>query len=251
MVTVATSLEAPIKLVFPGPGRGSMLGLGDVVLPGIMMALALRFDLYLHYLHFPGQTRYRRDLIKKSPYVDATGKWGERFWTWSTKGGEPTVADGARFKKVYFKASLAGYVIGLITTLVVLNIFQHGQPALFYLVPAVLGSLWGTALVRGDLILMWGYTEDGSLDQDEDNKKDEKKILQKGRSGSSAGTDRTDSSLDRRSLASTSTSIEEPPEVGASEKKNDEHEHAQHVFLFSLTAPKQSRPKKAILFDKP
>ena len=29
MITVATKLEAPIKLVFPGPGRGSMLGLGD------------------------------------------------------------------------------------------------------------------------------------------------------------------------------------------------------------------------------
>lgn len=51
MVTVATKLDVPIKLVFPGPKRGGMLGLGDVVLPGIMMALALRFDLYVHYLN--------------------------------------------------------------------------------------------------------------------------------------------------------------------------------------------------------
>src|SRR6202035_2060452 len=36
MVTVATKLDVPIKLVFPGPKRGGMLGLGDVVLPGIM-----------------------------------------------------------------------------------------------------------------------------------------------------------------------------------------------------------------------
>jgi minor histocompatibility antigen H13 len=51
MVTVATKLDVPIKLVFPGPKHGGMLGLGDVILPGIMMALALRFDLYLHYLN--------------------------------------------------------------------------------------------------------------------------------------------------------------------------------------------------------
>jgi minor histocompatibility antigen H13 len=50
MISVATKIDAPIKLVFPGPGRGSFLGLGDVFLPGIMIAIALLFDLYLHYL---------------------------------------------------------------------------------------------------------------------------------------------------------------------------------------------------------
>lgn len=247
MITVATSLEAPIKLVFPGPGRGSMLGLGDVVLPGIMMALALRFDLYLHYLHYPGQTRYRRDSIKNSPYIEATGKWGERFWTWGAKSqkGEETAADAARFKKVYFKASLIGYVIGLITTLVVLNIFQHGQPALFYLVPCVLGSLWGTALVRGDLLLMWRYTEDGSLDQDEDDKGDVGEKKGKKSSEVSRGSDSSGSSKER-SLTSTNTSANEDGVSGPVVAKKDEH--AQHVFLFSLTAPKQG--KKALLFDK-
>ena len=180
--------------------------------------------------------------------MDASGKWGERFWTWGANDGEPTVADGARFKKVYFKASLIGYVIGLITTLIVLNIFQHGQPALFYLVPAVLGSLWGTALVRGELTLMWGYTEDGSLDQSDHGKVEEKKNdgkITKRQSETSRGTDSTDSSADRRSLASTNTSIDETPSVLP---KADEH--AQHVFLFSLTAPKQNSPKKALLFNK-
>lgn len=222
-----------------------------MVLPGIMMAIALRFDLFLHYLRLPtGQKSYRRESIKlsRSPYMDASGKWGERFWTWGANDGERTVADGARFKKVYFKASLIGYVIGLITTLIVLNIFQHGQPALFYLVPAVLGSLWGTALVRGELTLMWGYTEDGSLDQSDDEKVKEKKNagkITKRQSETLGGTDSTDSSADRRSLASTNTSIDETHSVPP---KADEH--AQHVFLFSLTAPKQNSPKKALLFNK-
>jgi len=45
MVTVAKNFDAPIKLLFPaGEGRPSMLGLGDIVIPGIFIALLLRFD---------------------------------------------------------------------------------------------------------------------------------------------------------------------------------------------------------------
>ncbi|KAH7673490.1 Peptidase A22B signal peptide peptidase protein [Dioscorea alata] len=47
MVSVAKSFDAPIKLLFPtsNPERPfSMLGLGDIVIPGIFVALALRFD---------------------------------------------------------------------------------------------------------------------------------------------------------------------------------------------------------------
>jgi len=55
MVTVAKSFEAPIKLVFPQDflERGvfgthfAMLGLGDIVIPGIFIALLLRFDVSL------------------------------------------------------------------------------------------------------------------------------------------------------------------------------------------------------------
>ncbi|TVY80834.1 Minor histocompatibility antigen H13 [Lachnellula suecica] len=170
MVTVATTLDVPIKLVFPGPKRGGMLGLGDVVLPGIMMALALRFDLYLHYLRkqIPANssTSFGTPKPTKTTYDDATGLWGERFWTSSSK--EANTADPARFAKTYFNASIVGYIAGMLTTLVVLNIFNHAQPALLYLVPGVLISLWGTAWVRGEVPLMWGYTEDGSLDVSEE-----------------------------------------------------------------------------------
>lgn len=52
MVKVATKVDAPIKLLWPksmrlADDRGfTMLGLGDVVIPGIFVALALRYDLY-------------------------------------------------------------------------------------------------------------------------------------------------------------------------------------------------------------
>ncbi|CAG0896166.1 unnamed protein product [Cyprideis torosa] len=52
MVTVAKSFEAPVKLVFPqdlfekglSADNFAMLGLGDIVIPGIFIALLLRFD---------------------------------------------------------------------------------------------------------------------------------------------------------------------------------------------------------------
>ena len=49
MVTVAKSIDAPIKLKFPkdllaDPPKYSILGLGDIVLPGVFISMCLRFD---------------------------------------------------------------------------------------------------------------------------------------------------------------------------------------------------------------
>jgi minor histocompatibility antigen H13 len=49
MVSVARSFDAPIKLLFPRVDpltlkpEFSMLGLGDIVIPGVFVALALRW----------------------------------------------------------------------------------------------------------------------------------------------------------------------------------------------------------------
>lgn len=53
MVSVAKNIDAPIKILFPidflelgiFANKHSMLGLGDIVIPGIMVALLARFDL--------------------------------------------------------------------------------------------------------------------------------------------------------------------------------------------------------------
>jgi len=50
MVTVAKSIDAPIKLMFPidlttTPIKFSILGLGDIVIPGIFIALCIRYDI--------------------------------------------------------------------------------------------------------------------------------------------------------------------------------------------------------------
>jgi minor histocompatibility antigen H13 len=47
MVTVAKNFEGPVKIIFPTslhPLKTSILGLGDVVLPGMLIAMCLRYD---------------------------------------------------------------------------------------------------------------------------------------------------------------------------------------------------------------
>lgn len=120
MVTVATSFEAPIKLLFPMDflehgvfGRNfAMLGLGDIVIPGIFIALLLRFD--------------------------------------CSRGKDC---------RAYFYANYIAYLGGLITTVVILHVFSSAQPALLYLVPACLGSALLTSVVRGELMLLLKYED--------------------------------------------------------------------------------------------
>ncbi|KAF2017235.1 hypothetical protein BU24DRAFT_146517 [Aaosphaeria arxii CBS 175.79] len=181
MVTVAKSLDVPIKLVFPRPSppdapssaaSHAMLGLGDVVLPGIMIGLALRFDLFVFYLRKQklvkraGVDGQDHETVEKAKYFSLAGRWSDHFWTHSLFG-RPLFKSSSTsrqeqpftFPKVYFKASLTGYILGMLATLGVMQIWGHAQPALLYLVPGVLGSLWLTALVRGELGLMWGFSE--------------------------------------------------------------------------------------------
>ena len=205
MVTVATQLDIPAKMLFPRPPRPdddpakqslAMLGLGDIVLPGLVIGFALRFDLYLFYLHkqrprMPmksggsdnteknddrsSKTNSTKNVVK-APYQTASGGWGERFWVGKYNSlGQPI--NGGIFPKTYFYACIYGYIAGMITTLSVMSIYGHAQPALLYLVPGVLGSLWGTALIKGDLKTMWDYDESEPEDAPEKKPDEPKKTL--------------------------------------------------------------------------
>jgi minor histocompatibility antigen H13 len=194
MVTVAKSLDIPIKLLFPRPAPAgeapgkpqfAMLGLGDIVLPGMVMGLALRFDLYVHYLRKQRKTTPQSDTKSESKssmseYVSPSKHWSNHFWTSSrfrVQSLESNAINDGQFAKTYFNASLVGYFLGMLTTLGAMHLSAHPQPALLYLVPGVLLSLWLTALVRGDLKLMWEFTEAEEDDVDskvEDGVKQEK-----------------------------------------------------------------------------
>jgi minor histocompatibility antigen H13 len=133
MVTVAKGLEGPIKLLFPrslipneetGKIDLSLLGLGDIVIPGFFLALLLRFDAHV------------------------------------AKLGTTKINIHASFPKPYFHSALIAYVLGLMTTLFVMIKFNAAQPALLYLVPACLGSSFLCASIRGEVKELLEYSEE-------------------------------------------------------------------------------------------
>ncbi|KAK4102885.1 hypothetical protein N658DRAFT_446462 [Parathielavia hyrcaniae] len=268
MITVAKNIDAPIKLVFTSAKGASMLGLGDIVVPGMLMGLALRFDLFQHYQRqtklepvelttesksqtspedatvttttTTKTTQHRR---VKVPYVDTRGQWGNRFWT--TRLGRllpvPEAADAiaaTAFPKPYFYASVAGYAAGMFVTLTVMLVSNHGQPALLYLVPGVAGSLWLTGLLRGELGDMWGYTEDGSMDTvDVVVKVDgEGRVVKEGggekRDGGS-GEAEGEGEAEAKGVGEAADEDEDEPRGAPSRRE---------LFLFSVTAPRAAAP---------
>jgi minor histocompatibility antigen H13 len=227
MVTVATKLDVPIKLMFPKPGgrnTAAMLGLGDIVIPGLMVGLALRFDLYLFYLRRQkrvsaktGESGGDEETVVKAEYYPLAGRWSDHFWThsfmgrplWSStsptgaasrthQGGEGNEEAPFTFPKVYFNAALIGYVGGLVATLCALHLMNHAQPALLWLVPGVLISLWSTALVRGELGLMWNYSEEIVEEEGDADGKGEKKRTPEQGSTSGDKHDRKDEKAEKR-----------------------------------------------------
>jgi len=263
MITVAKKVDAPIKLVFPGSAGVSMLGLGDIIIPGLLMGLALRFDLHRYYQKKTKMepvelatevasgdaentttkvTKYRR---VKAPYVDPQSQWGNRLWT--TKFGRllpvleaTSVRAATAFPKPYFYASIFGYTLGMLVTLAMVLVFNHGQPALLYLVPGVTGSLWLTALVRGELKDMWEYTEDGSLDtEDVVVELDADGEVVKEINPSTKSNTKTESRATIDAEKGNSTQ-------GITEKVNEEKDTGDDyaVFLFSITAPRHRALKQ-------
>ena len=245
MVTVAKSLDVPIKLMFPRPAPAddpsgapshAMLGLGDVVLPGIMIGLALRFDLYLFYLRrqkrTPAATQGEAETVEKPQYHSLAGRWSDHFWTHSLTGrplwlltttNESKPELPFTFPKTYFTAGLVGYVLGLLATLGVMMVWNHAQPALLYLVPGVLGSVWLTALARGELKLMWEYTEDIGEEEKSKKKSDDEKEASDGKAN---GTQPQNSSAN--------IEVDEKPD---DVKRVATHRPEREVFSFSIEAP--------------
>ena len=206
MVTVATSLDIPAKLYIPRPGGGvGIIGLGDLVIPGIVIGWALRFDLWHHYFkqqktvndgdkeffeygrnpvtnEFERVNKGKVTKTIKVPYQEATGFWGTRFWTGSPSSQIPQIL-GTQFPKPYFHATLTGYILGMLATDFIMNFYGHAQPALLYLVPGVLGALWLTAIYRGEFSLIFNYVEGES--EEDALKKAEEEAKKKEKGGSS------------------------------------------------------------------
>jgi minor histocompatibility antigen H13 len=130
MVTVAKSFDGPIKILFPRvlptlteKGQFSLLGLGDIVVPGLFIALLLRFD------------AVRAKVNTKH-------------------------AEHEKFHKPYFYVNLLSYTLGLVCTVGVMYFFNAAQPALLYLVPACLGGSLIVGVARGEMTALSAYDEE-------------------------------------------------------------------------------------------
>lgn len=76
--------------------------------------------------------------------------------------------------KNYFMATNIGYLFAIIATIVVMLVFEHGQPALLYLVPGVIIAVLLTACMGGEYKTMMEFTEEEFItpeQEDEDDKK--------------------------------------------------------------------------------
>ena len=154
MVDVATKLDGPIKLLFPRlrsdpeAQQFSLLGLGDIVVPGIALALLLRYDALQAVKRGKFRVANSDAAVAakqgRSAVADATSAVTAAFVA------DPFHAISADFPKPMFNAALWAYAGGLITTVVVMVSFNHAQPALLYLVPAVLLMTVLVALCRGE-----------------------------------------------------------------------------------------------------
>uniref|UniRef100_A0A915M5I6 Signal peptide peptidase n=1 Tax=Meloidogyne javanica TaxID=6303 RepID=A0A915M5I6_MELJA len=139
MTTVAKGIDAPILLMFPqdllrngwlNASKHGMLGLGDIVIPGIFVALLYRFD------HHIGSKQ---------------------------KGG-------GQKKRYYCWVTIFAYAFGLFVTMGVMHYFKAAQPALLYLVPSCLLLPLGFAALRGEFSDLWNYSEEHLVEKDESDK---------------------------------------------------------------------------------
>ncbi len=64
-----------------------------------------------------------------------------------------------------------GYVLAIICTIIVMLIFDHGQPALLYLVPGCLIAVLGTSFYNKEFKEMWEFSEDEFITPPEEEEK--------------------------------------------------------------------------------
>jgi len=127
---ITKKLELPVKLVFPrnllggivpgtSPGDYMMLGLGDMAIPGMLLALVHFFD-----------NRKHKDANIPSDVSPSK-------------------------RQNYVWHALTGYGVGLVAALAAGILSQSPQPALLYLVPSTLGPVMYLSWLRNELWELW------------------------------------------------------------------------------------------------
>ena len=109
-------------------GGAAMLGLGDLVLPGLIVAFAARYDVSTG-----------RGAAPRAP----------------SRGPCAELRAPAPLAHPYYRLMVIGYAVGLMMANVAVYAMDMGQPALLYLVPCTLGAFCVKAKREGELAMMW------------------------------------------------------------------------------------------------
>lgn len=140
MVTVAMKFDVPIKLKFPnGQGKFSILGLGDMVIPGIILALSLKFDVD----SFLEKTKENVAEVKQQL---------------------------ENLKTPIFNGALIGYAFGIAATLVSMFAMNHAQPALLFLVPGCTLGVFIPVIASKRFKQIWAYHSEGESKEEKKEK---------------------------------------------------------------------------------
>jgi signal peptide peptidase-like protein 2B len=116
-------------------GGASLLGLGDIVLPGLLLSFAARLD-----------------AAKRLLGVISGGSGANAAYTCREDrcGGAFTICNGG-----YFAPLVIAYAVGLLMANTAVYVMQMGQPALLYLVPCCLGTICYMGWRRNELLDLW------------------------------------------------------------------------------------------------
>jgi signal peptide peptidase-like protein 2B len=122
-----------IPRFFDYQGGASLLGLGDIVLPGLLLSFAARYD------------------AAKS-LVGIMGGGSGRI---ATTCPEQRLLSSCLCFRGYFGPLVIAYAIGLFMANAAVYLMEMGQPALLYLVPSCLGTMSYIGWRQGELKDLW------------------------------------------------------------------------------------------------
>lgn len=154
---------APLPMLLGVPwfndfrGGFSMLGLGDIILPGLLISFAARYDAARALVTKCNQTSSIRsgENAADAGTEDAVGATGEPI-----SGGKSRYHYhlGRIIKALfhgYFGPLMIAYGVGLMVAYIAVWTMNRAQPALLYLVPACLGTMFFLGWKRRELSELW------------------------------------------------------------------------------------------------
>ena len=117
-----------MKILVPVANSLAMLGILDIIVPGILVAYCMRVD------YIKSHKKEINDNIENTPAIKTQSRY-------------------------YFGTAIISYGCGLLIAYLACNVTSLPQPALLYVCPAMVFGYLGGAFMRKETIEMFWYDE--------------------------------------------------------------------------------------------